>query len=52
MDNVWFNIVWADGSTAGHPGYAFEDGADVERSWTAAGLAGLTGDDHSDNNCD
>jgi hypothetical protein len=52
LDNVWFNIIWTDGGTAGHPGYEFDGGIDVERSWDAAGFAGLTDDNHSDNNCD
>ena len=52
LNDVWFNIVWTSGSTAGHPGYEFDGTGDVERSWSAAGLAGLTADDHSNNICE
>jgi hypothetical protein len=52
MENVWFNIIWASEVTAGHPGYGFAGAVDVERYWNAAGLAGLTADDHADNSCD
>jgi hypothetical protein len=52
LENVWFNIVWTAGTTAGHPGHEFDGAADVERSWSAAGFAGLTDDDHSDDTCD
>jgi len=52
MQNVWFNIIWTSEGTAGHPGYACEGAIDVERSWEAAGLAGLTDDDHSANSCE
>jgi hypothetical protein len=52
MNNVWYNIIWTEGGTGGHPGYAFVDGADTERVWTAAGLANLNGDNHSVKSCD
>ena len=52
LENVWFNIIWSSGSTAGHPGHGSDGASAVERSWIAAGLAGLTDDDHSDPVCD
>ena len=43
--NVWFNLVWVNSEAAGgHPGYG--------RTWPAAGLCGITSDDHSDTVCD
>lgn len=51
LNNVWFNIVWTDGATGGHPGYASNGTADIERSWNAAGFCALTADDHSDKIC-
>jgi hypothetical protein len=51
LENVWFNIVWTNGSTAGHPGYGSDGVTDAERTWTAAGLCGLTADDHSTEAC-
>jgi len=52
LDNVWFNIVWTSGNTAGHPGHEFTGGVDVERDWNATGFAGLTADDHSSDVCE
>ena len=52
LENVWFNIVWTAGTTAGHPGFALDGGSDVPRSWSAAGLAGLTVDDHGNGACE
>jgi len=52
LADVWFNIVWTSGNIAGHPGHEFTGGADVERSWSAVGLAGLTSDDHSNSACE
>ena len=52
LENVWFNVVWTSGTTAGHAGHGFDGMSDVERLWTASGIAGLTADDHSDSVCD
>jgi PKD repeat protein len=52
LENVWFNIVWTSGSAAGHPGYAYDGVEDVERTWDAAGFAGLTLDQHTDGTCE
>ena len=52
LGSVWFNIVWTNGATGGHPGYGFDAGTSVERSWNAAGFCGVTTDDHSDKVCD
>ncbi|MCP3978399.1 MAG: DUF1566 domain-containing protein [bacterium] len=52
LDDVWFNIVWTSGDTAGHPGYAFDGSSDLERTWSAAGLAGMTSDDHANDVCE
>jgi hypothetical protein len=51
LSNVWFNIVWTNGTTGGHPGYGSSGGTDVERTWNAAGDCGVTADDHSDATC-
>lgn len=49
--NVWFNILWASGTVAGHPGYAFNGTADTARTWTAAGRCGMTSDNHQNTHC-
>jgi hypothetical protein len=51
LSNVWFNIIWADATTGGHPGYAFSGSSDVARTWTSAGLGGITADDQSHATC-
>jgi hypothetical protein len=51
LNNVWFNVVWTSGSTAGHPGYGSNGAADVERPWNAAGFCGVTADDHGHDAC-
>ena len=51
LGNAWFNVVWTNGSTAGHPGWGSDGTADVERSWNAAGFCGVTADDHSNEVC-
>jgi hypothetical protein len=51
LGNVWFNVVWTTGSTAGHPGWGSDGTADVERSWNAAGLCGVAADDHGQRTC-
>jgi hypothetical protein len=51
LGDVWFNIVWTTGSTAGHPGYGFDGTANAERSWNAAGFCGVTADDHGRHTC-
>ncbi len=51
LENVWFNIVWTNGTTAGHPGYGSSATVDVERSWNAAGLCGVMADDHGRDAC-
>jgi hypothetical protein len=40
--NVWYNLVWTSGGTAGHPGFA-SSGA---RSWNVGTLCGMSADDH------
>ncbi len=51
LGDVWFNILWTSGTTAGHPGYASNGTADVERAWNAAGLCGVAADNHSNEVC-
>ena len=51
LDNVWFNIVWTSGTTAGHPGYAYNGTANVPRTWTVGTLCGMTLDDPSHPAC-
>jgi hypothetical protein len=45
--NVWYNLVWTNGTTAGHPGFA-TSGA---RTWNAGTLCGMASDDHSVSTC-
>lgn len=45
--NVWYNLVWANGGTGGHPGFASAG----PRTWNAATLCGLTADDHAKASC-
>jgi hypothetical protein len=47
QSNVWYNIVWTSGTTAGHPGFA-TSGA---RTWTVGTLCGMTTDDASHSSC-
>jgi hypothetical protein len=49
--DVWFNVVWTNGTTAGHPGMAWSGTAPVEHSWNAAGFCSLTADDHGHTAC-
>ena len=51
LDNVWFNILWTNGATAGHPGYGFNGIADLPRTWNATGYCGVTADDHGTGAC-
>ena len=51
LENVWFNILWANGTTAGHPGYAFNGAQEVPRLWTASGFCGMTSDDSGYGSC-
>jgi hypothetical protein len=51
QNNVWYNIVWTSGSTAGHPGYGYDGISDVARTWTVGTLCGMTGDDQSHATC-
>lgn len=47
--NVWFIALWVNaGGTAGHPG----NSSSGERTWPAAGLCSITGDDPGDPACD
>ncbi len=46
--NAWFNAVWVtSGGTGGSPGRS----SSGDRTWTAAGLCGVTGDDPGDAVC-
>ncbi len=45
--NVWYHLVWTDGTTAGHPGWS-SSGA---RTWNAGTLCGTTTDDHARTTC-
>jgi hypothetical protein len=51
LDNVWFNILWTNGTSGGHPGYGLTGGSDTARTWTAAGLGGVTADDQTHTTC-
>lgn len=47
LNNVWFNVVWTNATTAGHPGY----NSAGERSWNVGAFCGMTADDHTHNTC-
>ena len=52
LNDVWFNIVWTDGTTAGHPGYAFNGSYDVPRTWlNPVGKCGETFEDRAHETC-
>jgi len=51
LDNVWFNIVWTNGTAAGHPGYGFNGTAPVARTWTVGTVCSMSGDNHSHMTC-
>ncbi len=51
LNNVWFNIVWSSGTTAGNPGNGFNGTSNVARTWVAAGLCGVTADNHTQATC-
>jgi subtilisin family serine protease len=42
QENVWYNLVWTAGETAGHPGYS----SSGPRGWTVGTLCGMSADDH------
>ena len=45
--STWYNVVWTQGTTAGHPGFS-SSGA---RTWNVGTLCGMTTDDHSHSTC-
>jgi hypothetical protein len=47
QENVWYNLVWTTGGTAGHPGFA-SSGA---RTWNVGALCGMNADDHGRTTC-
>jgi len=49
--NVWYNLVWTDGITAGHPGYAYDGTQNIPRTWTVGTLCGMSGDDQTNGGC-
>jgi hypothetical protein len=51
LDNAWFNIVWTQGGTAGHPGFGFNGIASVTRTWAVGTLCGMAGDDQTHASC-
>jgi hypothetical protein len=51
LNNVWFNILWTNGTTAGHPGFAFNGTSNVARTWAVGSLCGMAADDQSKSTC-
>ncbi len=45
--NAWYNLVWTNGTTAGHPGSS----SSGERTWNVGALCGMAGDDHGRVTC-
>jgi hypothetical protein len=52
QESTWYNLVWTNGTTAGHPGFGFDGSQAVNRVWNAAGYCGVTHGDHADKACD
>jgi hypothetical protein len=49
---TWYNIVWTSGTTAGHPGFAFNGTTEVARTWTVGNtVCGMTANDQSHATC-
>ena len=38
LTNIWFNIVWENGTVAGHPGYRYDGSSYYDRELLAIGL--------------
>jgi hypothetical protein len=51
LANAWFNIVWENGTVAGHPGYAFDGASDIARTWPSVGRCGTTADQQDYGSC-
>jgi hypothetical protein len=51
QSNVWYNLVWTQGTTAGHPGFGFNGTTNVSRTWTAGTLCGMATDDQTHSTC-
>jgi hypothetical protein len=51
MSNVWFNILWENGTVAGHPGYAFGGTANEARTWPSIGRCDIATDQQDYGNC-
>lgn len=47
QSNVWYNLVWTNGATAGHPGQA----SSGSRTWAVGNLCGMGQDDHTKSSC-
>ena len=49
--NVWFNILWENGTVAGHPGYKYTGGAYAPRSWPSIGRCDIATDQQDYGQC-
>jgi hypothetical protein len=47
QENVWYNLVWTAGGTAGPPGMS----SSGPRDWTVGALCGMSVDDHRRQTC-
>jgi subtilisin-like proprotein convertase family protein len=51
LQDAWFNVVWTDGTTAGHPGWAFDGTSRIARTWKATAFCSVRSDDPSNGAC-
>lgn len=52
QENVWYNIIWVSSSgRAGHPGYYYYNGEDLQRNWSALGFCSITSEMQNDPSC-
>ncbi|MEJ5166101.1 MAG: kelch repeat-containing protein [Thermoanaerobaculia bacterium] len=52
QDNVWYNIIWVSNTgRAGHPGYYYQNGEDLQRNWSALGFCSITSEMQNDPSC-
>jgi hypothetical protein len=44
LDDVWVNILWENGTVAGHPGFAFNGSTYTARTWPSVGSCDIASD--------
>lgn len=51
MSNVWLNILWENGTVAGHPGYGFDGISESARTWPSVGRCDIVSDRQDYGSC-